>query len=141
MCIVCISPSNTHKHTHALIQTPFPSSHPRAGNEVSDQRGQYVRSTEDLKLKDIQIAELKKRLTDWENKLKQQQQLYEAVRADRNHYSKGLLESQDEIAELRKKFKIMGHQIEQLKEEIASKDQVSMCVYSIFTISIRVWNT
>mmetsp|Transcript_34002 Transcript_34002/g.74900 ORF Transcript_34002/g.74900 Transcript_34002/m.74900 type:complete len:901 (+) Transcript_34002:156-2858(+) len=95
----------------------------RLGNEVSDQRGQYVRSTEDLKLKDIQIAELKKRLTDWENKLKQQQQLYEAVRADRNHYSKGLLESQDEIAELRKKFKIMGHQIEQLKEEIASKDQ------------------
>ena len=50
-------------------------------------------------------------------------QLYEAVRSDRNHYSKGLIESQDEIAELRKKFKIMGHQIEQLKEEIAAKDQ------------------
>ena len=50
-----------------------------------------------------------------QNKLKQQQQLYETVRADRNHYSKGLLESQDEIAELKKKFKIMGHQIEQLK--------------------------
>lgn len=62
-------------------------------------------------------------MTEWEQKLKTQQQLYEAVRTDRNHYSKGLLESQDEIAELRKKFKIMGHQIEQLKEEIASKDQ------------------
>ena len=49
--------------------------------------------------------------------------MYEAVRSDRNHYSKGLIESQDEIAELRKKFKIMGHQIEQLKEEIAAKDQ------------------
>mmetsp|Transcript_32437 Transcript_32437/g.54687 ORF Transcript_32437/g.54687 Transcript_32437/m.54687 type:complete len:902 (-) Transcript_32437:178-2883(-) len=95
----------------------------RLGNDVSEQRSAYVRSQEDLKLKDIQIAELKKRVTEWEGKLKQQQQLYEAVRADRNHYSKGLLESQDEIAELRKKFKIMGHQIEQLKEEIASKDQ------------------
>lgn len=95
----------------------------RLGNEVSEQRGGYVRSQEDLKLKDIQIADLKKRVAEWENKLKQQQQLYEAVRADRNHYSKGLLESQDEIAELRKKFKILGHQIEQLKEEISSKDQ------------------
>ena len=33
------------------------------------------------------------------------------------------MESQDEIMELRKKFKIMGHQIEQFKEEITSKDQ------------------
>lgn len=95
----------------------------RLGNEVSDQRSNFIASQEEIKLKDIQIAELKKRVVEWENKLKQQQQLYEAVRADRNHYSKGLLESQDEIAELRKKFKIMGHQIEQLKEEIASKDQ------------------
>lgn len=29
---------------------------------------------------------------------------------------------QDEIAEMRRKFKIMGHQIEQLKEEISAKD-------------------
>jgi chromosome segregation ATPase len=94
----------------------------RLGNEVADQRNNYLASQEEIKLKDIQIAELKKRVVEWETKLKQQQQLYEAVRADRNHYSKGLLESQDEIAELRKKFKIMGHQIEQLKEEIASKD-------------------
>jgi peptidoglycan hydrolase CwlO-like protein len=34
------------------------------------------------------------------------------------------VEAQDEIAESRKKFKLMGHQIEQLKEEIAAKDQV-----------------
>lgn len=29
---------------------------------------------------------------------------------------------QDEISELKRKFKIMSHQIEQLKEEIAAKD-------------------
>ena len=94
----------------------------RLGNEVGEQRNNFVQAQEDIKLKDISIGELKKRVTEWEGKLKQQHQLYEAVRADRNHYSKGLLESQDEIAELRKKFKIMGHQIEQLKEEISSKD-------------------
>ena len=53
------------------------------------------------------------------------QNLYEAVRSDRNLYSKSLIESQDEIAEMKRKFKIMNHQIEQLKEEIQAKDQVS----------------
>jgi hypothetical protein len=95
----------------------------RLSNEVTEHRGQFVSAQEDLKLKEIQISELNKNLNEKELKLKQQKQLYEAVRADRNHYSKGLLEAQDEIAELRKKFKIMGHQIEQLKEEIASKDE------------------
>ena len=55
--------------------------------------------------------------------MKQQHSLYEAVRSDRNLYSKNLIESQDEIAEMKRKFKIMNHQIEQLKEEIHSKDQ------------------
>jgi len=54
--------------------------------------------------------------------LKQQQNLYEAVRSDRNLYSKNLIESQEEITEMKRKFKIMNHQIEQLKEEITAKD-------------------
>ena len=45
------------------------------------------------------------------------------MRSDRNLYSKSLIESQDEIAEMKRKFKIMNHQIEQLKEEIDAKDQ------------------
>ena len=44
------------------------------------------------------------------------------MRTDRNMYSKNLLEAQDEIAEMKRKFKIMNHQIEQLKEEIGTKD-------------------
>merc|ERR1719316_892556 len=42
---------------------------------------------------------------------------------DRNLYSKNLIESNEEIAEMRRKFKIIYHQIEQLKEEIKEKDQ------------------
>ena len=95
----------------------------RVGNELGDQKSFLTNAHEDIKLRDVQIAELQKRITEWEGKLKQQQHLYEQVRADRNHYSKSLIESQDEVAEMRKKFKIMGHQIEQLKEEIAAKDQ------------------
>jgi chromosome segregation ATPase len=48
--------------------------------------------------------------------------MYESVRTDRNLYSKNLIESQDEITEMKRKLKIMSHQIEQLKEEISSKE-------------------
>merc|ERR1712144_67639 len=78
---------------------------------------------EELKNRENKISELKKNLADVKGKLAQQKQQYEAVRTDRNVYSKNLIESQDEIAEMRRKFKIMYHQIEQLKEEIKEKDQ------------------
>lgn len=95
----------------------------KLGNEVGEQRTHYHNTLEDVRLRDIQIADLQRRVAEWEGKLKQQQALYETVRADRNQASKSLIESQDEIAEMRKKFKIMDHQIEQLKSEIISKDQ------------------
>ena len=59
-------------------------------------------------------------------RLKQQQTLYESVRADRNMYSKQLIESQDEIAEMRRTFKVKQHQITQLKEDIGGKDRALM---------------
>ena len=49
------------------------------------------------------------------------QTLYEAVCSDRNLCSKNLIESRDEITEMKRKLKIMSHQIDQLKEEIAAK--------------------
>lgn len=77
---------------------------------------------EEVKLKKNIIGELKKENIEREAKYKQQQNLYEQVRSDRNLYSKNLIESQDEVAELRRKFKIAAHQIQQLKDEIENKD-------------------
>jgi hypothetical protein len=77
-----------------------------------------------LQLREVSILQLEQRISDSEAKLKVQQSLYEAVRSDRNLYSKSLIEAQEEIAEMKRKFKIMNHQIEQLKEEIHSKDKV-----------------
>jgi predicted nucleic acid-binding Zn-ribbon protein len=79
---------------------------------------------EEVKLKKNMIGELKKENIEFEAKLKQQQNLYEAVRSDRNLYSKNLLEAQDEVAELKRKFKIAAHQIQQLKDEIEAKELV-----------------
>ncbi|KAJ0411692.1 hypothetical protein ATCC90586_002076 [Pythium insidiosum] len=92
------------------------------GMEASEQRKLYLQAEEEAKLKEMRIHEMQKKLNEGETKLKQQQQLYEAVRSERNLYSKNLIESQDEIAEMKRKFKIMTHQIEQLKEEVSAKD-------------------
>ena len=49
---------------------------------------------EDVKVREMQIFDYKKKIAEAETKLKQQQNLYEAVRSDRNLYSKNLIESQ-----------------------------------------------
>jgi chromosome segregation ATPase len=95
----------------------------RLSVEATEQRNNFVHSQEELKLREVQIGDLVKKVQEYEAKQKQQQSMYESVRADRNHYSKALVEKEDEVAELKKKFKILGHQIDQLKEEIVSKDQ------------------
>ena len=132
----------------------------RFGAEASDANAKYVAALEEVKLREMTILDLQKKIAEGDARLKQQQNLYEAVshlapgpacaqsryqpgsipdrrssppthprpcprqvRSDRNLYSKNLIESQDEIAEMKRKFKIMNHQIEQLKEEIEAKDQ------------------
>ena len=93
------------------------------GAEASDANAKFASALEEVKLREMTILDLQKKIAEGDAKLKQQQSLYEAVRSDRNLYSKLLIESQDEIAEMKRKFKIMNHQIEQLKEEIQAKDQ------------------
>jgi chromosome segregation ATPase len=91
-------------------------------NEASKLAQLLASQEEDIKMKDMMIFDNKKKISEFEKKLKEQQALYENVRADRNVYSKNLLESQDEISEMKRKVKIMMHQVEQLKEEIAAKE-------------------
>lgn len=56
---------------------------------------------EEVKKKEMKIFELKKKIAEAETKLKQQQNLYEAVRSDRNVYSKNLIESQVCVTQLK----------------------------------------
>jgi len=91
-------------------------------NDASVLTHQCMQSIEKNKVLDMQIADFKKKIKEAEMRLKTQQQLYEQVRSDRNLYSKNFLEAQDEITEKKRKLKIMRHQIEQLKEEIHTKE-------------------
>ena len=83
----------------------------RFSHEASKANANLMQMVEEAKLKKNLIAELKKENTDFEAKLKQQQNLYEAVRSDRNLYSMNLHEAQDEVAELKRKFRIAGQNI------------------------------
>ncbi len=76
---------------------------------------------EEVKRREVKVYQLKKKVIQTESKLKQQHTLYEAVCSDRNLCSKNLVEARDEITETKRKLKIMSHQIDQLKEEIAGK--------------------
>lgn len=55
---------------------------------------QVLTNMEDIKVSEMQIFDYRKKIAESETKLKQQQNLYEAVRSDRNLYSKNLVEAQ-----------------------------------------------
>ena len=58
--------------------------------------------------------------------------------AERNMCSKSLIEARDEITEMKRKLKIMSHQIDQLKEEIAAKVHI-YCIHVIrYTLCVCV---
>lgn len=93
------------------------------GIECSQANYKHNVAMEEMKNRDNKISELKKSHADVKGKLAKQKQLYEEVRTERNIHSKNLVESQDEIAEMKRKFKIMQHQTEQLKEENEEKEK------------------
>jgi len=82
----------------------------------------YYTSLEELKLQDVQIFELQKKISDDTTTLRHKQNTYESIRSDRNLFSKQLIDSQDNINTLKKTFKVINYSIEQLKDEISIKD-------------------
>lgn len=83
--------------------------------------------------------DLQKKIVEGENRLKQQQNLYESVRSERNLLSKNLIDAQDEINELRRTIKVMSHQIEQMKEEINAKEISLIKEHFDFTKVIHIF--
>jgi hypothetical protein len=55
--------------------------------------------------------------------LKEQQSLYNSVVSDRALYAHSKIENQDELNDLKQKFRLQATKISQLKEEILTKDQ------------------
>ncbi|KFZ54081.1 Coiled-coil domain-containing protein 147, partial [Podiceps cristatus] len=91
-------------------------------NESSELKQKVLQHLKDIEIREIQICDYEKKIEESTIKLNQQQNQYEAVRTERNLYSKNLIEAKDEIAEMKTKLKTVTHQVDQLKEEITDKE-------------------
>eukprot|EP00967_Tisochrysis_lutea_P136596 scaffold243875_cov32-Tisochrysis_lutea.AAC.2 len=82
----------------------------RYATDVIEAQSKYALAVEEVKAREISVLQLQKKIAEGEARMKQQQNLYEAVRSDRNIYSKKLIEDQDEITEMKRKFKVSRKQ-------------------------------
>lgn len=90
----------------------------RYASESSNATAKFMKASDDVKMADLTILDLQKKIAEADAKLKQQQNMYDTARTERNHYSKVLLEAQDEISEMKQKCAIDTNNIKQYKEEI-----------------------
>jgi chromosome segregation ATPase len=90
---------------------------------ASEATVKFHEALEEVKIGKMRCDDLHKQIEEAGKQLVAQQGKYEQVRSDRNLYSKNLIEAQDEISEMKQKFKIMDHQIDQLKEELSMKER------------------
>ena len=81
-----------------------------------------VESIGAVKEKELTLHDFKKQISTCETKMKHQQNLYESVLSDRKLHAKRLLDAQAEIAEMKRKLKIMNFGINGSKEEIYAKE-------------------
>jgi len=92
------------------------------GIELSQANSRYFNALEELKTRDARLTDFKKKIADVRAKLSQQKNLYDAVCSERNKCGKDLIDKNQKIAEMRRRFKIMFHDTTALKEEIREKD-------------------
>ncbi|RKO98157.1 hypothetical protein CXG81DRAFT_18271 [Caulochytrium protostelioides] len=96
-----------------------------AVNYIAQLQQRCVEHVKEIKEKEHEIFLNKKRRMHTEAKLQHQVNLYQAVQSDRNLHCKHLLESQAEIAAMKRKLKAMNFRIN------ACKDEITMCEQTI----------
>jgi chromosome segregation ATPase len=90
--------------------------------DLNKRRVQKARALEEVAERELKISQFQQQILVNESKLRQQQNLLEAVRSDRNLYRKSLIEQKNEMQEFKRKYSNLNMQIKQLKQEISEKD-------------------
>ncbi|XP_041657963.1 cilia- and flagella-associated protein 58 [Cheilinus undulatus] len=91
-------------------------------NETSSLMQKVQQKIGDVEVKENEIFDWRKKVSEAECKLKQQENLLESVVSERNLYSKNLIEAQEEISEIKRKMKTMNNQVTRLRDEITGKE-------------------
>ena len=92
--------------------------------EAQEALAKFSAVTEQVKMGEERVAQLQLDLEDVHKKLKNQQALYEQVRSDRALYKKNLNDAESEIKSMERKFKLMDHHIDHLKDELSGKERL-----------------
>uniref|UniRef100_A0A8C6P3Y2 Cilia and flagella associated protein 58 n=1 Tax=Nothobranchius furzeri TaxID=105023 RepID=A0A8C6P3Y2_NOTFU len=90
-------------------------------NETNSLMQRVQQNIRDAEVREMEVFDWRKKVTEAESKVKQQENLLESVVSERNLYSRNLTETQ--IAEMKRKMKIMTNQVTQLKYEIIGKEE------------------
>ncbi|XP_026820655.1 cilia- and flagella-associated protein 58-like [Rhopalosiphum maidis] len=72
--------------------------------------------------KEVEVQELKKEISNWSDKFKEQDHDLHTIKTERNLFSKNLAEAKDETDEIKDKIKMISQQLEQQKEYVAYKE-------------------
>ncbi|XP_069021148.1 cilia- and flagella-associated protein 58 [Embiotoca jacksoni] len=91
-------------------------------NETGSLMQKVQQKVSDVEVREMEIFDWRKKVTEGECTLKQQENLLESVVSERNLYSKNLIEAQEEIAEMKRKMKTMNNQVTRLRDEISGKE-------------------
>jgi chromosome segregation ATPase len=91
--------------------------------ECTELTSKCVTLEEELEIKEEEISEHQKNNSELKTRMRHQQILYESVKSDRLVYSKQLKDTNEEVMELKRRYKVMIQQISHMKEEIDFKEQ------------------
>lgn len=94
-----------------------------AARESAKVLGQAHEVHEELKVKELVVLDLTKRLADTGVRLKDFSKLYDMVKSERNKYVNKIQSSQQALAETKEKIKILQNEVEILRAESALKDR------------------
>lgn len=91
--------------------------------QVEEVEKQLTAAHDEIRDRELSLMEVEGRVTDISAKLKQGQSAYEHLKTEKLALQKDLAQALDDVAELKRKTKVQGNQIEQLKGEVHAKDR------------------
>ena len=91
--------------------------------ELTELKSRCVTLEGQLDVREMQISNYQQSNSELKTRMRHQQILYESVKSDRLVYSKQLKDTNEEVSELKRRYKVMIQQISHMKEEIDFKEQ------------------
>jgi len=114
------------KEEQARLQSiaQLSSQRERMSRQAAMKQKKCKETMELVRIKDLSIVDLKKRRKETQHRLKDFTQLYELVKSQRNKFVNLITASSQSIGEMKEKLRILGNEVDILREEVLSKDTI-----------------